>query len=57
MPTHYLKGRALFIYWSFGGGTSDGTWQSWSTKLREVGRTAIGFFTETRWGRTLRVVR
>jgi signal peptidase I len=57
VPSHYLKGRALFIYWSFGGGTSDGTWQSWGAKLKELARTAVGFFTETRWGRTLRVVR
>ena len=57
VPAHYLKGRALFIYWSFGGGTSDGTWKSWGAKLKETARTAVGFFTETRWGRTLRVVR
>jgi len=57
VPSHFLKGRALFIYWSFGGGTSDGTWTGVSAKVREVASTVLGFFTETRWGRTLKMVR
>lgn len=57
VPTHYLKGRALFIYWSFGGGTPDGTPKAWATRLRESARTVVGFFSQTRWGRTLRLVR
>ena len=57
VPARYLKGRALFIYWSFGGGTSDGTWRGWADQLRSVLRTAGGFLTETRWARTLKLVR
>ncbi len=57
VPSHYLKGRALFIYWSFGGGTSDGSWKSVGAKASEAARTALGFFSETRWGRTFKVVR
>ena len=52
-PAHYIKGRAFLIYWSFGGGTSDGTWRGAGAKLRELANTALGFLTKTRWTRTL----
>jgi signal peptidase I len=46
LPQHYVKGRALMIYWSFGG--SDASAQ---------GRSGLGslfsIFTDTRWGRVL----
>lgn len=57
VPEHYVKGRASMIYWSNGGETPDGTWQGWGSKLGQVGRTAAGFFTRTRWHRTFHVVR
>ncbi len=53
VPARYLKGRAFLIYWSYGGGTSDGSWKSLGSKLRELGATALGFATKTRWSRTL----
>ena len=53
VPAHYIKGRAFLIYWSFGGGTSDGTWRGAGAKLRELANTALGFLTKTRWTRTL----
>lgn len=52
VPAHYLKGRAFLIYWSFGGGTSDGTWRGAGAKLREFANTALGFLTKTRWTRS-----
>ena len=27
LPAHLVKGRALFIYWSYGGKTSSGQWE------------------------------
>lgn len=57
VPDKYLKGRALFIYWSFGGGTSDGTWRGWGAKTKELLNTLLGFATETRWDRTFDIVR
>jgi len=57
VPQRYLKGRAFVIYWSYGGGTSDGNWHGWGSKLRELGGTLIGFLTETRWSRTLHLPR
>lgn len=57
VPRRYLKGRALMIYWSYGGETSDGQWIGWQEKLRLVWGTTSGFFTKTRWGRSFRVIR
>lgn len=56
VPAHFVKGRAFLIYWSYGGGTSDGVWRGWGHKLRQLGGTAIGFFHKTRWRRTFRVI-
>ncbi len=57
VPRHYLKGRALMIYWSFGGSTPDGQWNGWGQKLVQVGRTVTGFLNKTRWGRSFHLVR
>jgi len=57
VPRQFLKGRAVIIYWSYGGETSDGTWRGWGVKLRQILETLLGFFTETRWGRTFRLIR
>jgi signal peptidase I len=57
VPAHYVKGRALLVYWSFGGRTPDGSWPGWGEKLRQLGRTAAGFLTETRWARTFHLIR
>ncbi len=57
VPDRFVKGRALLIYWSYGGETSDGQWHGWRVKLSQLGRTALGFFSRTRWARTLRLVR
>ncbi len=57
VPDRYVKGRALVIYWSYGGETSDGEWHGWRVKLAQLARTALGFFTRTRWSRTFHLVR
>jgi signal peptidase I len=57
VPRHFIKGRALMVYWSYGGETPDGTWAGWGNKLGQLGRTAAGFFTKTRWGRSFHLVR
>jgi len=57
VPRHFLKGRAFLIYWSFGGGTSDGTWHGWRRKVADIARTVSGFLTRTRWTRTLHLPR
>jgi signal peptidase I len=57
VPRHFIKGRAFFVYWSYGGETPDGQWHSWQHKIGQVLRTAGGFFTSTRWERTFHLVR
>jgi len=57
LPSQLVKGRALFIYWSYGGKTSDGVWHSWGQKVRELLETLVTFPTKTRWERTFRLVR
>ena len=57
LPAHLVKGRALFIYWSYGGKTSSGQWEGLGEKLRDLLETAGGFFSKTRWERTFRLIR
>lgn len=57
VPQHLVQGRAFLIYWSFGGQTPDGVWHGVGAKLRQLGNTAKGFFTKTRWSRTFRLIR
>ena len=57
LPEHYVKGRAFMIYWSYGGGTSDGNWYGWGERLKQLGKTTLGFATKTRWRRTLKIIR
>lgn len=57
LPGHLVKGRALFIYWSNGGETSDGQWRGAGDQIRQVAKTAAGFFSNTRWQRTFRLIR
>jgi signal peptidase I len=58
LPRHYVKGKALLIYWSYDGGpetveTNDGAAESFS----RVVSVATHFFTRTRWERMLRQIR
>jgi len=57
LPAANVKGRPALIYWSFGGETPDGTWRGWGPRLAQLGRTAAGFLTRSRWERTFRVIR
>jgi len=57
LPAHLVKGRALFIYWSYGGKTSTGQWEGLGEKLKDLLETAAGFFSKTRWERTFRLIR
>ncbi len=52
LPAHLVKGRALFIYWSNGNQPPEGT-----NPIIGLLRTARGFFTETRWKRSFRLIR
>jgi signal peptidase I len=59
VPTEYVKGRAVLVYWSVatgpdrraGGEAGEAGW--WRAPLDEIGPV----FARTRWGRTFRLVR
>jgi signal peptidase I len=55
LPVHLVKGRALFIYWSYQGGNYEQ--KGVGERARDIGKTLLGFFPNTRWSRTLRVIR
>lgn len=57
VPRALIKGRAEWIYWSYGGETPDGKWRGWWHQVAQTGRTLAGFFTESRWSRTLHLPR
>lgn len=57
LPRHLIKGRALFIYWSYDGPTDDGEWRGLGRRFRRFRGTAKGFFTKTRWERTFQLIR
>lgn len=57
VPVARVKGRAALIYWSYGGGTPDGTWHGWGQRMGQLWNTVIGFIPKTRWGRSFQVIR
>lgn len=66
LPAHYVEGRAVMIYWSYGeeeayrepAGSRRGEAAEPGGGLGgRLGRVARGFFTETRWGRTFHLIR
>lgn len=57
IPKENIIGRPMFIYWSFE--TPDDQYRktAWSDRLLFLGKVILHFFDETRWSRTLKVVR
>jgi signal peptidase I len=57
VPASNLRGRALLIYWSFAAEPRDVEQWPGPGLLRRIARLATDFFSQTRWGRTGRIVR
>src|SRR5579864_634255 len=57
VPRENLIGRPLFIYWSFETPEDQYEKQSIADRVSFIGRVVLHFFDETRWRRTLRMVR
>ena len=57
IPRENIIGRPMFIYWSFE--TPEGQYlkTDWSDRLLFMGKVVLHFFDETRWKRTLQVVK
>lgn len=57
VPQANLIGRPLFIYWSFITPADEYEMQSPGDRLQNMVHTIVHFFDETRWSRTLRIIR
>ena len=53
LPGHLVKGLALFFYWSNGAQPPEGQ----GNPLGNLLKSALGFFTNTRWERSFRLIR
>lgn len=53
VPSIYVKGRALLVYWSFDGDQEPLEWSGYQAKLEQFAAVARGFLSQTRWERTL----
>jgi signal peptidase I len=51
LPRHYIKGRALMIYWSYESGREDYLDEGTSATVRRMFSVVTHFFTKTRWER------
>ena len=57
IPKENLIGRPMFIYWSFETPEDQYRKTAWGDRLLFLGKVVLHFFDETRWKRTLRVVK
>jgi signal peptidase I len=57
IPKENIIGRPMFIYWSFETPGDQYRKTSWGDRLLFFGKIVVHFFDETRWKRTLQVVR
>jgi signal peptidase I len=57
IPKKNVIGRPMFIYWSFTTPEDQYQMRAWSDRVGFLAHIVIHFFGETRWSRTLRLVR
>jgi signal peptidase I len=57
LPRHYIKGKALLIYWSFESDREDYQDEGAGATLKGLGSVFAHFFTRTRWDRMFHQIR
>lgn len=57
IPKENIIGRPMFIYWSFQTPEDQYTKTGWGDRIMFLGQVVLHFFDETRWKRTLTVVK
>jgi signal peptidase I len=57
VPRENIVGRPMFNYWSFKSSEDQLEQTGIGSSLAWMGHVALHFFSDTRWGRTLHVVR
>jgi len=53
LPRHYIKGKALLIYWSYDAGTDTTNETGAGATIKQLFSVVTHFFTRTRWERLL----
>jgi len=56
LPRHYIKGKALMIYWSYEAGREDYADSGIGASVRRLFSAVTQFFTRTRWERLFRQI-
>jgi signal peptidase I len=56
LPRHYIKGKALMIYWSYDTGPEEYVGNGVAATIKRVFSVVTHFFTRTRWERILRQI-
>jgi signal peptidase I len=57
LPRHYIKGKALLIYWSYESDREDYQDEGAGATLKSLGSVFAHFFTRTRWDRMFHQIR
>ncbi len=57
VPRANVVGRPMFVYWSFKSDEADYGQTGLIARVESLGHVALHFFTDTRWGRTLHLVK
>jgi len=57
LPRHYVKGKALLIYWSYESGREDYVDEGVAASVKRLFSVVTHFFTRTRWERLLNQIR
>jgi signal peptidase I len=57
VPRENILGRPLFVYWSFITPEEDEEHTGMGDRAQQIGHTLLHFFDQTRWRRTLHMVR
>jgi len=57
LPASYVKGKALFVYWSYESGRDDYQGDGVGASARQLVSVVTHFFTRTRWDRLLHQIR
>ena len=57
LPRHYVKGKALMIYWSYESGREDYLDEGLGATVKRLASVVTHFFTKTRWERLFNQIR
>jgi signal peptidase I len=57
LPRHYIKGKALMVYWSYEPEERYASGEGLADRIRDAGSLVVQFFTRTRWSRLFHQIR